>query len=315
MIKFSIRRIVRSIPVILIIVVFSFFITHLMPGDPVRTMLGDKATLEQIDHMRQELNLDKPVIEQFTIWLSGVVRLDLGDSIFWKEPIIDVILKRIEPTFMLAIIAIIISVTIGVPMGLKAAKSHGKIFDKAFSVLTLLSISLPAFWIAIIAIQLFCVKVNIFPVSGYHRISDRGLLYSIYELLLPGLVLGVMHSGQIARMTRITMLDVMQQDYLRTARAKGIKEKHVLNIHGFVNAVSPIILVVGFSFANLLGGVAVIEQLFNIPGTGKLAITAVLKRDYPLIQGSLLFIAIIFVVVNMLVDIICALINPKGRLE
>jgi len=313
--KFILKRIYRSIPVIIIIVVFSFFVTHLMPGDPVRTMLGEKATLGQINNMRHALNLDKPVMEQFTIWLSGVIRLDLGDSIFWKEPIFTIILKRIEPTFILAIIAIFISVAIGVPMGLKAAKAHGKLFDKCFSVLTLLSISLPAFWMAIMSIQLFCVKIHIFPVSGYHGIGDRGLLYSIYELSLPGIVLGVMYSGQIARMTRTTMLDVMQQDYLRTARAKGVKEKVVLNVHGFVNVVSPIILVVGFSFANLLGGAAVIEQLFNIPGIGKLAITAVLKRDYPLIQGSLLFIAIIFVVINMLVDIICALINPKDRLE
>ncbi len=315
MFKFIIRRIKKSIPVIILVVFFSFFITHLMPGDPVKTMLGDKATQEQIILMRQELNLDKPLIEQFLIWITGVVHLDLGDSIFWKEPIIDIILKRIEPTFMLAIIAIIISVALGVPIGVSAAKSYGELFDKLFSVLSLISISLPAFWIAIIFIQLFCVKVNLFPVSGYHSISSVGLLNSVYELMLPGLVLGIMHSGQIARMTRTTMLDVMQQDYLRTARAKGVKEKNVINIHAFINAVSPIVVVVGFSFASLLGGAAVIEQLFNIPGTGNLAITAVLNRDYPLIQGSLLFIAMIFVIVNMFVDIVSALINPKARFE
>jgi len=150
-------------------------------------------------------------------------------------------------------------------------------------------------------------------VSGYKGISESGVLGAVYQLLLPGIVLGIMHSGQIARMTRTTMLEVMQQDYLRTARAQGITEKKIINYHGFANAVSPIILVVGFSFASLLGGAAVIEQLFNIPGTGNMAITAVLKRDYPLIQGSLLFIASIFVVVNMVVDIICGLINPKNR--
>lgn len=311
--KYILKRLIRSIPVVVMVIVVSFFITHLMPGDPVRTMLGDKATLEQINAMRHELFLDRPIIEQFGIWLSGLARFDLGNSIFWKEPIVDILLERMEPTFLLAIIAIMTSVLVGIPMGLIAAKSHEKWFDRVFLVTTLVSVSLPAFWIAIMAIQLFCVRINIFPVSGYHGIGEKGLLISMYELLLPGLVLGVMHSGQIARMTRTTMLDVMQQDYLRTARAKGVTETKVFNIHGFANAISPIILVVGFSFANLLGGAAVIEQLFNIPGTGNLAIAAVLKRDYPLIQGSLLFIATIFIVVNMLADILCEFLNPKRK--
>ncbi len=313
MYKFIAKRVLRSIPVLVIVVVVSFFITHLMPGDPVQTMLGDKANNEQVILMRQELNLDKPVLEQFVIWVSGLARLDLGESIFWKEPIIDIISKRIEPTLILAIIAIIISVIIGVPTGLMAAKHHERLFDKAFSVMTLLSISIPAFWIAIMAIQLFCIRFRLFPVSGYEGIADSGFFSAVYQLLLPGIVLGIMHSGLIARMTRTTMLEVMQQDYLKTARAQGVNEKKVINVHGFANAVSPIILVIGFSFASLLGGAAVIEQLFNIPGTGNMAITAVLKRDYPLIQGSLLFIASIFIVINMVVDIICGLIDPKNR--
>ncbi|QSX05861.1 ABC transporter permease [Sedimentibacter sp. zth1] len=315
MIKFIFKRIIRSIPVIILVMVLSFFIIHLMPGDPIRTMLGDKAPQEQILSMQKELNLDKPIIQQFFIWTNQIFHFDLGTSIFWKEPIIDIILKRIEPTMILALIAIVISILIGLPTGLLAAKKHGKFFDKFFSVLSLISISLPAFWIAIILIQLLCVKISIFPVSGYHRIADVGLLTSLYELLLPGIILGIMHSGQIARMTRTTMLDVLEQDYLRTARAKGVKEKQVINIHAFINALLPIVMIVGFSFANLLGGAAVIEQLFNIPGTGNLAITAILSRDYPLIQGTLLFVAVIFIIMNMIVDIICGLINPKTRCE
>lgn len=315
MLKFVIKRILSSVPVIVLVIIFSFFITHLMPGDPVRTMLGDKASQEQIILMRQDLNLDKPVVTQFLIWITGVIHLDFGNSIFWKDPIIDIILKRIEPTFLLALIAIMISVIVGVPLGIKAAKLHGELFDKFFSVLSLTSISLPAFWIAIIVIQLLCVKINLFPVSGYHGIETAGLFAAVYDLLLPGMVLGIMHSGQIARMTRSTMLDVLQKDYLRTARAKGLKEKYVINVHAFINASSAIIMVIGFSFAGLLGGAAVIEQIFNIPGIGNLAISAVLKRDYPLIQGSLLFIATIFVLINMLVDIICLLINPKTGFE
>lgn len=302
-----------AIPVLIIVVCVSFFITHLMPGDPVRTMLGDKAPIEQVELMRHDLHLDLPIGQQFSIWLSGIANRDLGKSIFWKEPIIKILVERIEPTLLLAIIATLISALIGVPMGLMAAKHQDELFDRFFSVFTLLSVSLPAFWMAIMAVQWFCVDINIFPVAGYHGIAEKGFLHSLYELALPGLVLGLMYSGQIARMTRTTLLEVMAQDYLRTARAKGLSEKRVINVHGFMNAIPPIILVIGFSFATLLGGSAVIEQLFNIPGIGNLTISAVLKRDYPLIQGALLFIASIFIVVNMCTDIICGLVDPKQR--
>jgi peptide/nickel transport system permease protein len=286
-----------------------------MPGDPVMTMLGDKATHDQIVNMRQELNLDKPVVKQFSIWLTGFIRLDMGDSLLWKEPVIEIIMSRIEPTFLLALLATTISVVLGVPTGIKAAKENGEFFDKCFSLGSLISISLPAFWIAIILIHLLCVKINLFPVAGYRSVKTAGFLVAVYDLLLPAIVLGIMHSGQIARMTRTTMLDVLQQDYLRTARAKGISERLVINVHAFINALPSIVMVVSFSFAGLLGGATVIEQIFNIPGTGNLVITAVYNRDYPLIQGVLLFIGIIFVFTNMLADIICTLINPRTRLE
>jgi len=311
--NFIFKRIVSSIPVLIIVVCTSFFVTHLMPGDPVRTMLGDKAPIEQVELMRHELHLDKAIVEQFKIWIRNLANGDLGDSIFWKEPILDILIERIEPTLMLAIISTFLSSFIGVPMGLMAAKHHNEIFDRIFSIFTLLSVSLPAFWMAIMAVQWFCVDINIFPVAGYHGIQEKGLFFSLYELALPGIVLGIMYSGQIARMTRTTLLEVMEKDYLRTARAKGISEKNVINLHAFVNAIPSIILVVGFSFATLLGGSAVIEQLFNIPGIGNLTIAAVLKRDYPLIQGALLLIASIFIVVNMCTDILCALVNPKQR--
>ncbi|BEP28136.1 ABC transporter permease [Helicovermis profundi] len=315
MLKFILKRLIQSIPVIIIAVTFSFFITHFMPGDPVRTLLGDKASEQQVLSMRNELFLNQPLLTQFSIWASGVLTMDLGQSIFWKEPILDLIVKRIEPTFILAFIGIIFSVIIGVPTGLKAAEKRGKVFDKSFSVATLLSISIPGFWLAIMAIQIFCVRIHIFPVAGYDSIGKDGLLNALYHLALPGMILGVMYSGQIARMTRTTMLEVMSHDYLRTARGKGVKERKVLYVHAFVNAMPSIIMVVGFSFGSLLGGAAVIEQLFNIPGLGNLLINAVLKRDYPLIQGSLLFISMIFILINTLVDIICILINPKERLE
>lgn len=315
MLKFIFRRIINSIPIIIFVMILSFLIIHIMPGDPVRTMLGDKASEEQVINMRKQLNLDKPILEQFTIWVNEIIRFDFGESISWKEPTLKIIKERIEPTFLLAIIGTLLSTLIGIPLGILSAKQHDKFAEKFLSVLSLLSISLPAFWIAIIMIQLFGVNIRIFPVSGYHSIESVGLIKSLYELSLPGIVLGIMHSGQIGRMTKTSMLEVMQQDYLRTARAKGVKEFYVLNKHGLKNALSSIVVVIGFSFASLLGGAIVIEQIFNIPGIGNLAINSILSRDYPLIQGILLFIAIIFILINMLTDIICALINPKVRYD
>lgn len=300
---------------IIFVVIFTFFITHLMPGDPVRTMLGDKATQEQVDMMKKELNLDKPIVEQFLIWLKGVLKLDFGESIFWKQSINKLLIERLEPTFILSLIGIILSVSIGIPMGLSSAKHYKKPLDGVFSLFSLISISLPAFVLAIVFINLFGVNLRIFPTSGYERIAVGGLGNSIYQLLLPGIVLGIMYSGQITRMTKNTILDVMQEDYLRTARAQGIKENKVINIYGFLNILSPLVVIIGFTFAGLFGGSAVIEQTFNIPGIGNLLITAILNRDYPMIQAGLLLISAIFFIVNMLVDIINIAINPKVRFD
>lgn len=315
MIKFILRRIKHYIPILIFVIIFTFFITHLMPGDPVRTMLGDRASQEQVDAMKGELNLDKPILEQFQIWIKGVLKLDFGESIFWKQPIDKILMERLEPTLILSLIGIILSVSIGVPMGLMSAKYYKKPLDGLFSILSLISISLPAFVLAIIFINLFGVNLRLFPTSGYERIAVGGLGNSIYQLLLPGIVLGIMYSGQITRMTKNTILDVMQEDYLRTARAQGIKESKVINLYAFFNILSPLVVIIGFTFAGLFGGSAVIEQTFNIPGIGNLLITAILNRDYPVIQAGLLLISVIFFLVNMMVDIINILINPKVRFD
>lgn len=315
MLNYILKRFLKAVPVIVIVLIFSFFIMHLMPGNPVRTMLGDKASEEQVAIMEQKLNLDKPIVEQFTIWVKGVGKGDFGESIFWKEPVLSIIADRIEPTFLLAVLAIILSVVVGIPAGIISAVSKNKIFNSFFNITNLVSISIPAFWIALIFIRIFGVNLRIFPVSGYEKISKAGFWNAVYCLLLPSIVLGIMYVGQISRMTRTAMLEILDQEYLNTARAMGVKEKAVILGHAMKNAISPIIMVVGFSFASLLGGAAVIEQIFNIPGIGNLTITAIITRDYTLVQGDLLIIAIIFIFVNLLVDIICALINPKMRYE
>lgn len=315
MLKYTLKRLLHSIPLIIAIIIISFFIVHWMPGDPIVTMLGDKAPEEQIIRMRNELNLDKPLFEQFQIWVNEIIHMNFGKSIMWKEPVLEIVKNRIEPTFLLAFIGIIISVLLGIPLGITSAKTHGKFAEKILSILSLLSISLPAFWIAIVMIQIFGVKFQIFPVAGYHAVADSGFLIALKDLMLPGLVLGIMHSGQIGRMTKASMLEIMEYDYLRTARANGISEHKVLNYYAFKNALPYITVVIGFSFAALLAGAVVIEQIFNIPGIGNLTITAILNRDYPIIQVMLLFIAIIFIVVNIITDIVCAFINPKARYE
>ena len=313
MLKYTLKRLLHSIPLIIAIIIISFFIVHWMPGDPIVTMLGDKAPEEQIIRMRNELNLDKPLFEQFQIWVNEIIHMNFGKSIMWKEPVLEIVKNRIEPTFLLAFIGIIISVLLGIPLGITSAKTHGKFAEKILSILSLLSISLPAFWIAIVMIQIFGVKFQIFPVAGYHAVADSGFLIALKDLMLPGLVLGIMHSGQIGRMTKASMLEIMEYDYLRTARANGISEHKVLNYYAFKNALPSITVVIGFSFAALLAGAVVIEQIFNIPGIGNLTITAILNRDYPIIQVMLLFIAIIFIVVNIITDSVCAFINPKAR--
>lgn len=309
------KRIKSYIPIIILVILFTFFITHLIPGDPVQTMLGDRATDEQIEAMRRELNLDKPLWEQFKIWITGVLRLDFGESMFWKEPINNLLKERLEPTLLLSLVGIILSIIIGIPLGIISAKYYKRFSDKIFSILTLISISVPAFILAIVFIDTFSVKLRMFPTSGYDRVSEGGIINSIYQLLLPGIVLGIMYSGQIARMTKNTILDVMEEDYLRTARAQGIRENKVINIYAFVNAISSIVVVVGFTFTSLFGGSAVIEQIFNVPGIGSLLITAILNRDYPTIQAALLLISMTIFLINMIVDIVNIMINPKARFD
>lgn len=313
--RFVVKRLLQSIPLIIFMTIFAFFVIHIMPGDPVRNLLGDKATEEQILQMQKSLNLDKPITEQFWMWIKGVFRFDFGKSLIWNEPAAEIIIKRIEPTFILAIIGTFISTAIGIPLGILSAKKQGRLTEKALSLLSLVSISLPTFWVAILMIQMLCVKINLFPVAGYHTIADSGFAVALKDLALPGIILGIMHSGQIGRMTKNSMQEIMQQDYLRTARACGIRESKVLNYYGLKNALSSVIVVIGFSFAGMLAGAAVIEQIFNIPGIGSLATTSIAGRDYPLIQGTLFVISLVFIFVNLLVDLLCAFINPKVRYE
>ena len=310
--KYIVRRFLALVPVLLAAAVIAFFITNLMPGDPVRLILGDFATDEQIVDMTARLGFDKPLAARFFIWAGRIARGDLGDSIFLSMPVTRAISSRLEPTLLLAAVGLLFGLLIGIPLGIISALWRGKLADKISIGVSLFGISVPSFFIAIVFVMLFGVELKWFPVAGYRPVSEAGF-GAVKYLILPGLSIGLMQSGLIARMTRSAMLDVLSKDYIRTARANGLAPIRITFIHALKNAMSPVITVVGFSLAALLGGTWIIETVFNIPGVGALAISSILRRDYAVIQGCMLFSATLWLVVNLLVDVLYGLINPNIR--
>lgn len=310
MFNFIVRRLILLVPVLLVVAVVAFLATRIMPGDPVILVLGDFAPPEKIDAMRLQLGLDKPIFIQFVIWVQHILRGDLGHSLFLNMPVTQAIIGRLEPTLLLALIGQSLGILIGIPLGILAAVRHRTWIDQGSIVISLIGISIPSFWLALLLIMVFSVKLHLLPSSGYMPVAEAGL-GAVKYLVLPGVTLGFMQSAIIARMTRSSMLDILNQDFIRTARAKGLTEKVVILQHALRNALIPVVTVMGFSMAVLLGGTWIVETLFNIPGTGSLAITAIMRRDYPIIQGSMIFTAGIYVLVNLLVDISYAVINPR----
>jgi peptide/nickel transport system permease protein len=312
MLGYIARRLLSLIPVVIISAVIAFFITNVMPGDPVRLMVGDFATETQVADMRAKLGLDKPIYVRFGLWVTNVIKGDLGESLFLHEPVTKAIIDRLEPTLLLAIVGMFFGIVIGIPLGIIAAVKHRTIFDQLSIVISLIGMTVPSFFIAIILILVFGVNLKWFPVAGYESFSEAGFGVIKY-VIMPGFAIGLMQSALIARMTRSALLDVLNQDYIRTARSKGFREYKIIITHALRNALSPIATVIGFSLATLIGGTWIIETVFNIPGDGALAIKAIQNRDYPLIQGSLIFTVIIYLIVNLLVDISYSLIDPRIR--
>lgn len=310
MLNYIIRRVLLLIPVLCIIAIVTFFITHILPGDPVRLMLGDFATKDQIQELERKFGFDKPVYVQFLFWLKNVLRGDFGESLFLRMPVTKAILSRVEPTFLLAITGITIGTLIGIPLGVLAAIRHRTWVDQFAIASSLIGITIPNFFLALILILVFGVQLRLLPVAGYRPISDVGIGVLRY-LILPGVSIGFMQSGSIARMTRSAMLDVLRQDYIRTARAKGLTEKLVISRHALKNSLIPVATVLGFNLAMLLGGTWIAETVFTIPGTGALAITSIMRRDFPVIQGSIIFVAVVYMLVNLIVDISYAYLNPR----
>ena len=312
--SYIIRRIILLIPVLTSVALVGFLVTHSMPGDPVQLMLGDFASPERIAAVRHQLGYDRPLYTQFWIYATNLARGDLGQSLYLERSVNRAILEHLEPTMLLAFQGQLIGIVLAIPLGIIAAVKHRTWVDYSAIVGSLLGISMPSFLLAIILILIFGVKLGWFPAVGYIPLSNAGIGV-VKFLSLPSVTLGLIQAGLIARMTRSSMLDVLRKDYIRTARAKGLREKVVVYKHALKNALIPTATVIGLSFADLLGGTFVIETIFNIPGTGLMAITAIYRRDYPLIQGSLMFVAGVYVFVNLLVDIVYAFLDPRIKYQ
>lgn len=309
---YILRRLLALIPVLFLVSVFVFGLGQLIPGDPVVALVGEEATQEQVDRVRRQLELDRPLHEQYMRWLLRAVRGDLGESLFLGRPVLQAITERLEPTLMLLLGALTFAVAIGVPAGVLAAIYHNRVGDHGLMVLALLGVSIPNFWLGLNLILFFSVYLGWFPSGGYTPVS-AGLLPSIRSVLMPSFALGFSQAALVARITRASMLEVLQQDYIRTAWAKGAGPRSVYRRHALTNAMLPTITVIGITMTVLVGGAVVTEQVFTMPGAGRLVVNAVIRRDYPVIQGVILVVAALYALINLLVDLVYAWIDPRIR--
>lgn len=312
--RFIAKRIISVIPVLIIVSIVIFSLIHLVPGDPATAMLGDLATEEDIAALRIRMGLDKPLIEQYFIWIGNIFHGDFGMSVVNNETVGSLIISHIRPTISLAIYALVIAAVIAIPLGMIASRKKGSVIDHVVSVISLAGISLPSFLLGLFLMLLFSVKFRIFPVSGYKEISE-GFLEHIRSLTLPAIALGFMNAALMMRMTRASMLEVLGSDYIKMAKAKGVKEFSLLAKHAFKNTLVTLITIFGQSIVQALSGAAVVESLFAVPGLGQLMVNSIGRRDYYVIQAIVLLIAVINVVINMIIDILYGFVDPRVRVS
>ena len=312
--RFIAKRIISVIPVLIIVSIVIFSLIHLVPGDPATAMLGDLATEEDIAALRIRMGLDKPLIEQYFIWIGNVFHGDFGMSVVNNETVGSLIISHIRPTISLAIYALVIAAVIAIPLGMIASRKKGSAIDHVVSVISLAGISLPSFLLGLFLMLLFSVKFRIFPVSGYKEISE-GFLEHIRSLTLPAIALGFMNAALMMRMTRASMLEVLGSDYIKMTKAKGVKEFSLLTKHAFKNTLVTLITIFGQSIVQALSGAAVVESLFAVPGLGQLMVNSIGRRDYYVIQAIVLLIAVINVVINMIIDILYGFVDPRVRVS
>ena len=306
------RRFAGMAVVMLMVAAIVFVIARVVPGDPAAVMLGSNATPADVAALRTQLGLDRPLPVQFVLYIRDILSFNLGNSIFLNRPVVDAMLDRAELTTWLTCMSVAIAVTIGVPVGVLAAVRRGTLLDQVVTAVSMLAASLPSFWVGLTLIEYFAVRVGWFPVAGYGN-PGAGLGERLHHLVLPAIALGLPNSALIIRFTRTSMLDVLHEDYVRTARAKGLGPGAVIIKHAFRNALIPVLTVIGLTIAALIGGAIVTETVFGLPGVGNLIVSAVLRRDYPVIQGALLIISGLYVLINMAVDLLYAVVDPRVR--
>ncbi|WP_332700292.1 ABC transporter permease [Bosea sp. (in: a-proteobacteria)] len=312
MLAFIVRRIITTIPVMAFVALFVFSLLYIAPGDPAAIIAGDQASPADVERIRASLGLDRPYLVRFGEWFFRVLQGDLGTSIFTSLPVTQLIAQRIEPTLSLMVLTLIMAVSIAVPLGVVAAWKAGTWVDRAVVGFAVLGFSVPVFVIGYLLAYTFALKLDWVPVQGYTPIS-QGLWPWFKNLILPAITLGTVYIALIARITRATMLDVLQQDYIRTARSKGVAQNSILFMHALKNAAVPIITIIGIGVALLIGGAVVTESVFAIPGLGRLTLDAILRRDYPVIQGVVLIFSFVYVLVNLAIDLIYTLVDPRIR--
>jgi peptide/nickel transport system permease protein len=306
------RRLLALIPVALVVATVAFVLIHLAPGDPASIIAGPDASPEDVQRIGRQLGLDAPLHVQLGRFYARLLRGDLGQSIFLRKPVSEAILDRVEPTLLLTVFATLIAVAVGVPSGVISARYHNRAPDQAFMSLALVGISVPNFLLALLMVLFFGVRLGWFPVAGYAPL-EYGWAGTLRSLVLPAVALGLVQSALIARITRSSMLDVLYQQFIVAGRAKGLSDRALVYKHALRNALIPTITIVGISFAILIGGAVVVETIFNIPGIGRLIISAVLRRDYPVIQGVVLCVAGVYMLINLLVDLSYLVIDPRVR--
>ena len=312
MFRYLVKRLLATIPVMGVVALFVFSLLYISPGDPAAVIAGDIATEQDIARIRAQLGLDQPYLVRFGGWVADLARGDLGTSIFTKLPVSTLIAQRIEPTLALTVCTLIVAVALAVPLGVLAAARAGGWIDRVVMAISVLGFSVPVFVIAYGLILLFSVQLDWLPVQGYRSFSE-GFGPFLTHMILPSVALGIVYMALIARITRATMLDVLAQDYVRTANAKGLAPGTVLTRHALKNAAVPIVTIIGIGVALLIGGVVVTETVFAIPGLGRLTVDAILRRDYPIIQGVTLLFSAVYVLVNLLVDLSYSLFDPRIR--
>lgn len=312
MTSYLIKRVLALVPVLGVVAVVVFLLIHLTPGDPAAVILGPEASEADVQALRAQLGLNDPLYVQFLRWLGGVLQGDLGDSLFIRQPVTEVLADALGPTLSLAILAELLAVVVAVPAGIVAARRRGTAVDRAFMGGALLGISVPSFLSGLFLALVFAVGLGWFPVAGFRTLED-GLGRHLTYLVLPAIALGGLQAALIARTTRSSMLDVLTENYMKTAKAKGLSERVRIYKHALRNAALPVLTVIGQTFGTLMAGAAVVETVFNIPGIGQLVVNSVERRDFVVIQGVVLLIAISYVLINLVVDVLYSILDPRIR--